>query len=595
MRGKRLLWQLFPSYLAITLLALAAVGFFAWRSLDQFYRDSVFLDLEKHARLIDKKIGPDLGDEQIARLAEEAKEFSRITSARVTVVRADGTVVCDTSRDPLRMENHAGRPELKTALAGSIGREIRYSTTVRRSMFYSAIPLIRDGKTIGAARVSIPATAVEEAQSAVARQLAVGGALIAALAALISLFVSQRISRPIETIRRGAERFARGDLEYQLPDSDSSEIGALARSLNSMAGQLKQRIRTIVQQSAEQNAVLGSMVEGVLAVNADRKIISINNAAAELLRTTTESALGRSVEDFIFDATLRTFISQAITCDEPIQCDVSLQAGSQRIIQVRGTALGRVAMRDHGAVIVLNDVTNIRRLENLRRDFVANVSHELKTPITSVKGFVETLLDGALDNRDDAERFLRIVAKQADRLGAIIEDLLSLAKIEESEEALDLELQYDAILPVLEAAAHDCQPLAKERGIRLELDCSEGLSADVNSPLLEQAVTNLLDNAVKYSGNSSTVRVVAQVVGSEIAISVIDQGVGISAEHLPRLFERFYRVDKARSRKEGGTGLGLAIVKHIASAHRGRVTVHSEVGVGTTFTIHLPRPQQDES
>jgi two-component system phosphate regulon sensor histidine kinase PhoR len=241
----------------------------------------------------------------------------------------------------------------------------------------------------------------------------------------------------------------------------------------------------------------------------------------------------------------------------------------------------------------MNDISNVRRLETLRRDFVANVSHELKTPITSIKGFVETLLDGALDNRGDTERFLDIVAKQADRLGAIVDDLLSLAKIEQSEESASLDLHATGVRTVLESAIHNCDGLARERGVAVALEmAATDLTAEINPPLLEQAVTNLLDNAIKYSPPQSHIVVAATAGDGEVAISVKDEGVGVEAEHLPRLFERFYRVDKARSRQLGGTGLGLAIVKHIVSAHRGRVEVQSTPGVGSTFTIHLPRPEK---
>jgi two-component system phosphate regulon sensor histidine kinase PhoR len=355
-----------------------------------------------------------------------------------------------------------------------------------------------------------------------------------------------------------------------------------------MAAQLEDRIQTILRQSSEQNAVLASMAEGVLAVDPREKIITLNSAAADLLECNRERALGRSVQDFVLHPELRKFVSQAVTCDEPIQQDITLEAGFPRIIQARGTALGDHGQR-RGAVIVLNDVTNVRRLENLRRDFVANVSHELKTPITSIKGFVETMLDGALDDRADAERFLGIVGKQADRLAAIVDDLLSLAKIEQTEDA-ELDVHEADVTEVIQAAIVSCQALAKERQVNVRFDTNGSVTAEISPHLLEQAVVNLLDNAIKYSGADSEVVLATKTTPTEVLISVADRGVGVEAEHIPRLFERFYRVDKARSRKLGGTGLGLAIVKHIVSAHRGRVAVDSEPGVGSTFTIHLPKP-----
>ena len=258
-------------------------------------------------------------------------------------------------------------------------------------------------------------------------------------------------------------------------------------------------------------------------------------------------------------------------------------------MRLRGTALRDVDGRGIGAVIVLNDVTRYRHLENLRRDFVANVSHELKTPIASIKGFVETLLDGALNQPEDAQRFLKIIASHAERLNNIIEDLLSLSKIEQSEEAANLPLVEVPLRPVLEAALHGCETQAAARKISLELHCGDVL-AMIDPPLLEQAVINLVDNAIKYSEIGGKVEVLVQCNGREreISIAVRDLGCGIAAEHLPRLFERFYRVDRARSRKLGGTGLGLAIVKHIVQAHGGRVMVNSTPGAGSVFTIHLP-------
>ena len=241
-------------------------------------------------------------------------------------------------------------------------------------------------------------------------------------------------------------------------------------------------------------------------------------------------------------------------------------------------------------MIVLDDVTEMQRLETIRRDFVANVSHELKTPVSSIKGFVETLLDGAVDDPDDARRFLGIIGRQSDRLAAIIEDLLALSRIEQSETSGTLPVEHLPLAGILDTAADDCRPRAAERGIDLRIDCPRDLLATVNGPLLEQAVINLVDNAIKYSEPGKIVQIVAapSPTAAGVLLRVRDEGCGIAAEHLPRLFERFYRVDKARSRNLGGTGLGLSIVKHIVQAHSGTIAVESAPGVGTTFTIHLP-------
>jgi two-component system phosphate regulon sensor histidine kinase PhoR len=371
-----------------------------------------------------------------------------------------------------------------------------------------------------------------------------------------------------------------------VPDTD--ELAALAESLNLLASQLEERGHAIGRKGHEQEAVLASMAEGVLAVDSEERVISLNRAAAALVGGRQTDMRGRNLQEVVRNADLRRFASRALESSEPIEDDLVLLGDREKILHVRGTALRDSDGRSVGAVIVLGDVTEFRLLERLRRDFVANVSHELKTPIASIKGFVETLLDGALDNREDAVRFLKIVAGQADRLNSIIEDLLSLSKIERSEEAADLKLEPTDVKQVLEAAINDCQTKASERRIHVRLTCDDRLQATANSPLLEQAVVNLLDNAIKYSEPGSAVRIVSERSASEVTIAVVDHGCGIEAEHLPRLFERFYRVDRARSRKLGGTGLGLAIVKHIVAAHHGRITVESDFGAGSTFTIHLP-------
>jgi two-component system phosphate regulon sensor histidine kinase PhoR len=303
----------------------------------------------------------------------------------------------------------------------------------------------------------------------------------------------------------------------------------------------------------------------------------------------TEQTAGRPLQDVIRNPDLRRFALTAIDCREPVEDDLLLRGVRDRTIRLRGTAL-RDASGDGGAVIVLNDVTEVQRLENVRRDFVANVSHELKTPVASIKGFVETLLDGALDDRDDARRFLGIVARQADRLATIIEDLLALSRIEQSETSGKLPLDQLPLSGILITASDDCRPRAVERSIRLEVECPPDLTVTVNGPLLEQAVINLVDNAIKYSESGKTVWLSAEDDATGPAIRVRDEGCGIAEEHLPRLFERFYRVDKARSRNLGGTGLGLSIVKHIVQAHAGTIVVESTPGVGTTFTIRLPTP-----
>jgi two-component system phosphate regulon sensor histidine kinase PhoR len=454
-------------------------------------------------------------------------------------------------------------------------------------MMYVAIPLWQEETITGVMRTSIPVTAVKSALQSIYIEILLGGTAIVLFAILLGWALSRRISRPLLELKEGADRFASGDLSHRVDVHDSPEFGSVAEALNQMAGRLDERIRTVIHQRNEQEAVLASMVEGVLAVDGEERLINMNRAAAEMIGVDLSQVEGRTIQETIRNTDLQQFVSRTLASRSPVEGELVLGDDRDRYVQSHGTVLRGAGGAGIGALVVLNDVTRLVKLENIRRDFVANVSHELKTPITSIKGFVETLLMGATD-QEEAERFLQIVLKHADRLNSIINDLLSLSKIEQGTERNEIVLQKGAVRDVLQSAIQLCQEKGKAKGITIELDCDSDLKARINARLLEQAVVNLLDNAVKYSDPDSVVLVAGDQEEDGVAISITDQGCGIAEEHHPRLFERFYRVDKARSRELGGTGLGLAIVKHIAQSHGGRVNVKSKKDEGSTFTVFLP-------
>ncbi len=600
MARKRLLWQLYPSYLLITLIAMVAVAWYASRSYRDFHLTEIAADLEARARLAGCKIGS--GEKGASRdgpasdreaVQKTCLDLGAKSATRITVIAADGTVLGDSKENPKRMDNHSDRPEIREALSGRTGTSTRYSYTLKQNMMYVAVPLEPDRKAAGVVRASIPVSSVDVALRSMNIKIAIGGLLIALVSAIVCLAVSRRISRPLEEMRRGADRFAAGELGHRMAVPASLEIGSLAEAMNQMARRLDERMRTVIKQRNEQEAVLASMVEGVLAVDVDERVINMNQAAGTMLGVDPAVAIGKTIHEVVRNAGLHRFVSKALAGEGPIEDDFYLGDTESRLIQAHGTALRDTqtdgAGRDErrGALVVLNDITRLHQLENVRREFVANVSHELKTPITSIKGSVETLLDGIEGEGFDARRFLEIIRRHTDRLNAIIDDLLSLSRIEQEEKVGVFELARSGVRALLESAVRLCGARAAEKKVALVVDCDDHLEAMMEPPLLEQAVVNLVDNGIKYSAEGGTVRIGGTAGKDVVTITVRDEGCGIAEEHLPRLFERFYRVDKARSRKLGGTGLGLSIAKHIVSIHGGCLSVTSKQGKGSVFTIEL--------
>ena len=587
-RKKSLLWHLFSSYLFIALLSPVAVGWYASASFNQFIAREREGDLKARAYMLGTQISEHLEPLNNRKIDEICKRAGATGEARFTIILPSGKVVGDSAEEPSRMDNHLDRPEIAAALSENLGVSRRHSPTLDTKLIYVAVPINYDGRTMAVVRTSIPLDTADEAIGAIQTKIVVGGLIIAGVATILSFLVSRRIRRPIEEIKEGAESFARGDFQCSLPVSDLEEIASLSDAMNQMASELQRKINTITEQRNELEAVLSSMVEGVFGVDREERIIGINLAAGRILGCDPSSAQGRSIQEVLRHSELQRFVKQALSSDESVEKDIVLYAEKETILSGLGTPLRDGEKARIGALIVLNDVTRLRKLENIRRDFVANVSHEIKTPITAIKGFVETLRDGAAKNPEDAERFLSIVQKHVERLEAIVEDLLSLSRIEKEGEKGELALEEHAICEVLAGAAQICEVKASAKNIPLELSCREDIRAKINPALLEQAVVNLIDNAVKYSEPGKPVRIEARAEGRGVAIRVQDQGCGIEKKHLERLFERFYRVDNGRSRKLGGTGLGLAIVKHIIQAHGGSVSVESRPGRGSTFSLSLP-------
>jgi two-component system phosphate regulon sensor histidine kinase PhoR len=589
MHRRSLLWQLYPAYLLIALLALTALTWYASAALRTFYLARAADDLEARGSLLDEPIRAALAADDRPQLDALCKRLGLKAHMRITVILPDGRVVGDTREAPAAMYSHADRPELIAALATGRGTALRYSHTLQETEMYVAIRLTDAGRTLGVLRTAISLASIDHVLRAVQLRILLGGLCTVLLVAAVTWVISRRITRPLAELRDGAERFARGELAHRLPVADAEEIAALAETLNHMAADLEEKLRTVVRERNEREAILASMVEGVLAFDGQERLLRLNRAAGHLLGIDPAQAEGRTLHELVRNVRLQQLVAHVLASGQTQADEIVLHGGAGPVLEVHVAALCDAQNEKVGALVVLHDVSRLERLEHVRRDFVANVSHELRTPITAIKGYVETLLDGTMHAPEQLERFLRIVAAQADRLGAIIEDLLVLARIEEDAQRAGIPKTTVRVQPILQAAMEVCHIKARDKSIAVKLTCDEALEASVNPPLLEQAVVNLLDNAINYSPAGQTVHVEAACRDDELVVSVRDHGCGIGREHLPRIFERFYRVDKARSRKLGGTGLGLAIVKHIAQVHGGQATVDSTLGEGSTFRLHLPR------
>ena len=389
-------------------------------------------------------------------------------------------------------------------------------------------------------------------------------------------------------LARDMDTLAEGDFEGRLEAGTYGVLNPLADRINRWASLLVERRTSSFQQQQQEQAILGAMVEGVLAVDHEHHVMHLNAAAAHLLEIAVERASGRLLEELVRLPELHRLAERVQQTGLAAESEVTWHGAKPRILQVRASPLRHPRHQQNGVVLVLHDITTLRRLERVQRDFVANVSHEFKTPLTSLKGFVETLQEGALDHPADARRFVGIMGRQVERLQSLVEDVLSLSRLEQEAGLQPPPRQEHALRAVLLNAVDTCAPAAASKRITVELACDQQARALINAPMVEQAAINLLDNAIKYSEAETRVAVQVSRENGHWRLAFRDQGPGIDAQHLPHLFERFYRVDKARSRKAGGTGLGLSIVRHIALAHGGQVEVQSEPGRGSSFFLLLP-------
>jgi two-component system phosphate regulon sensor histidine kinase PhoR len=436
-------------------------------------------------------------------------------------------------------------------------------------------------------RTAIPLTAIEKNIRST-RNKVFGFLILTVIAAAgVSWYVTRKIIQPLEAIKKGAQAFARGDLSNRLAVPDTEELSELARSMNQMAENLTNRIQEALNRQRELEAVHASMQEGVIAIDNQEKIITINDAAARIFNFPAIEMKNKNVLEVARNYELQSFIRTALSTHEPVEDDILIHQDKDHILNIHSSALWDSQDHRMGTLIIFHDITRIRRLEKMHKDFAANVSHELKTPLTTLKGFIETLQEMPDSSSEDRSGFLKILEKNVNRMIELINDLLSLSRLERLE-GTGVRFADNQLFILIQGAVAACGPLAEKKQIQIQITCPQDLTVRVDPVLMEQAIVNLVENAVKYSLKNSQVDICARSTSKDIQIDVRDAGPGIAKEHLPKIFNRFYRVDKGRSRQEGGTGLGLAIVKHIIQYHNGQITVSSVKGKGTVFHIRLP-------
>ena len=507
------------------------------------------------------------------------------THARITLIDPRGIVLAESRHDAESMENHANRPEVQQALKLGTGTSIRHSATLDRDLLYFAYSFDYRGSPGHTLRLAVPIENLSAAISAVRMRILGASLAAASLAFAIAFVFSRSLTRRISRLRGFAEGLVESRFSESAVVDGNDELGALGRSLHQMSDQLRGMMEQLREESGQREAILSSMVEGVLAVDPELRVTFFNNAFRRLFGIPDAVTGPAFLVELVRDRELLEMLKRVLASHQPMNQRLELFGAEGRIFEAQAGLLGGSSRR--GAIVILHDITNLERLERVRRDFVANVSHELRTPLTAICGYAETLLDGALDDKENNRKFVEIIRSHANRINSIASDLLTLSELESGKPAA--EPDRISVRDSLDAALRIVEPEAKMRNIPLVRENMEEANVSGFRVHFEQALVNLLNNAIKFNRPGGEVRVqAARTAYGKICVCIADTGVGIPSEDLPRIFERFYRVDKARSREVGGTGLGLSIVKHVVERMNGNVTVESQLGKGSEFKVILP-------
>lgn len=578
------------TFLALLLSVLLAVDFLAERALRSNYENDGYQELKALARLINLHALPLTNStpqtpEEVAALNTWVAANAS-SGVRISVIASDGRVLADSQSETATMESHAERPEVADALRNGDGRDTRQSASVGTELLYYAVREdLPGGGTPVVLRLALPMTGFSDQLWSFRRNLWLWSLLIYLCAGAIAMLMSRSYSSRIERLREFSRRVAEGDFRPLASDGSGDSLEALGTSLNQTAARLDRTIRTLTEERNLSAAILGSMVEGVAVVNAGERLAFANPGFASILGLDVPPVAGSSLLEVVRQTELIGAVRRVLAGEPRVEAEIV--TGTLRQHYFAATVASVRAGETSGAVIVLHDITDLRKLERIRRDFVANVSHEFRTPLTAIQGFAETLIGGAIDDPQNRGRFLAIILEHSRRLARLTEDLLRLSQMDA--EQLEMEIRAVSVPQLIESCYETAQRRAGEKGLALSLNLPSQIP-DVlaDNRRLQEVLQNLLDNAIQYTLPGGKIVLSAETRGDDVIFTVADTGIGIPQADQPRIFERFYRVDVARSREAGGTGLGLSISKHLVEAQGGRIWVESEVGVGSKFHFSIP-------
>ena len=598
MRNRPLFLQLLYFVLPIYIIGWGIQYYFIGPFIERFYLDEAREHLTSKAHLIQS--GIDTKRENVS-LQDFVKKSSSLSEIRITILDTNGVVLADSKENPGSMENHRGvnkREEIEVAIKKGIGNSQRYSTTINEDMLYVAILASVENSNI-IIRTSESMQSLNTSINKARKRIVLISIIILIVIIPIVIITSRLITRPLFLIGKAAKKISKGDMMDPIPISQKSffsgteEISSITVALNDMAKELDKKIATITKEKNEQKNILNyiniiqySMSEGLIAIDLENKISTINKAASSYLDIDRKKDIGKQYDKKIKNKAIKKIIKSILKKQRPITKEIRIGQMKKMFFTVNGKVLKDQKLKPVGCLIVMTDVTRLKQLEAMRRVFVANVSHELKTPITSIGGYIETAQkDISLETKNE---FLEKAIKQNNRLNSIIDDLLRLSRIEAIEDEDAFTLSTQKLLPIIEGSVEDIRENIKKYGIKVVIECSKDIYAKIDSQLMREALINLLENAIKYGVDNSTVILSVKRKSNKILIDIENKGEVIPEKERDRIFNRFYRVDKSRSKKTGGTGLGLAIVKHISIVHNGTIEVHKSDGNTTVFRLTLP-------